>query len=1558
MNTLLLKKLLNRSLLLGGLMLLSSLSLLRAEGSVDFINYPGMRLFLWPEETHQLKVYAEEGEFVNVGASHVGINGGFISVYRPDGTLHSTFDNTGATANTGIINNDIEEQGGPTGGGTTAGIGYIPGIVPVQAGEAGVWTVMFEFPSYTFGTFTNIPNNAPWTRAANQPTFRRVVLAWDITISKNAAGNEGGILQKGRVYANKIASMVSTNGFSTSPSYYVLTKEGVIYQVNCEEIDPYGFPLHSNTTGIVDNTGFPFYKSFDRAGVEVSNDPSTWVEGKKYLFDPMAHDQGSYINNKIFINSPDPSLPANAMATDVINGVTEDTWLFTTPVDGEVNFIGMNFIGYDPDASIECVENTMLPEHGGFLRFETNVGGTGKLQLDIDGNGNYTDAKDRTIYKALNVGQDSIFWDGMDGLGNPITETFLFDLNYKLDVRSGETHIIMTDVENNNGGVSFIRLNGPNAPSNTFFFDHSEYNGSAVSGGGLPGDPIETETAYTYQSNWGNNKLLDYWTYVDYEGNGEGKITINITDDCTKGPTIDTDGDGIVDIEDIDDDNDGVLDRMEYCDLNSGFTCLPTDIDPSHDEDDDRILNYLDADDPAVGNICDDVDGDGECDQIPAQYDIDGDNVPDHLDLDSDNDGIPDVTEAGIVHLDMDADGVIDGSPADFGLNGYFNTIATDRDAFSAQPNYTRLDTDADAIPDHDDLDSDNDGIHDVAEAGFAFSDTNNDGRIDDGMGNVPTVSTTGLTPIIDPAITADAIPFPPDFDKDLVPDWHDLDSDNDGIHDVREGGNADFDDDAIVGEGTPTVDQNGLITADAVGLPHTTTSILPDVDNDQIPDWHDLDSDNDGINDVREAGFEDTDNDGIIGVGAPVVNVHGIATEDSQMSPLNTTSNVPDKDNDSVPDWHDLDSDNDGINDVIEGGASDPDNDGIIGTGNPIVNTSGQATSSPDGTPLGTTSTLGDFDNDGVPDWHDLDSDNDGINDVLEGGNPDPDNDGIIGEGTPTVNTKGQGTADEMSNPLNPTSDPNDTDGDGIPDYLDIDSDNDGLSDVLEAGFDDPDGDGIVGEGTPEVNDDGQATADGSGNPVDPTSNPIDFDGDGTPDFQDIDSDNDGIDDQIECPNGSNCPDTDNDGMPDWHDLDSDDDGLPDAEECNGGAPCADEDANGTPDFQEYTCSELTTPQLITAITEAAFCEGEAVSLMATNTVMDMPGVSSITYTWEGPNGFSYSEITADTEGPFMTTIPNATPSNEGPYTLTLVTNHECESEPISVTIDISPMPTAPNLDVDADVLCVMDRLELNSTAYSGETVIYSWYFNDGTTNEVIGQTDIPTLFVDEVQSTAEGIYSVAVEVDGCSSVTSNAQDVTVLDVTNLEVASDLFETTFDTPIEFEEGELTLNDNFGTDDNNNFTVQIAEGPMNGTLSQDITGMYTYTPDYHFVGDDQFTYELCSTLCPDICEETIVDITILAREQWGDCFIPNLITPNNDGKNDVLFITCAEANPDNEIMIFNRWGDKVYQTEYYRNDWYGTYQNKNLPAGTYYYIFTVDKNGSQEPVTGYFTILR
>lgn len=89
----------------------------------------------------------------------------------------------------------------------------------------------------------------------------------------------------------------------------------------------------------------------------------------------------------------------------------------------------------------------------------------------------------------------------------------------------------------------------------------------------------------------------------------------------------------------------------------------------------------------------------------------------------------------------------------------------------------------------------------------------------------------------------------------------------------------------------------------------------------------------------------------------------------------------------------------------------------------------------------------------------------------------------------------------------------------------------------------------------------------------------------------------------------------------------------------------------------------------------------------------------------------------------------------------------------------------------------------------------------------------------------------------------------------------------------------------------------------------------------------------------DICLPTSDTVKIIASLCDGfQPIFPTVITPNLDGKNDLFVIDYLnELYPECHVIIFNRWGSVVYESNGYADPWNGTFKNEDLPMGTYFY---------------------
>ena len=108
-------------------------------------------------------------------------------------------------------------------------------------------------------------------------------------------------------------------------------------------------------------------------------------------------------------------------------------------------------------------------------------------------------------------------------------------------------------------------------------------------------------------------------------------------------------------------------------------------------------------------------------------------------------------------------------------------------------------------------------------------------------------------------------------------------------------------------------------------------------------------------------------------------------------------------------------------------------------------------------------------------------------------------------------------------------------------------------------------------------------------------------------------------------------------------------------------------------------------------------------------------------------------------------------------------------------------------------------------------------------------------------------------------------------------------------------------------------------------------------------------YQICEKLNPDNCSTATVTVTVV-----NPLKIPNVFTPNGDGRNDVFEIIGIEGFDRIEVTIVNRWGNEVYRNDDYQNDWGG----QGLTEGTYYYLITTHLGGSRDVHKGWVLIKR
>jgi len=163
-------------------------------------------------------------------------------------------------------------------------------------------------------------------------------------------------------------------------------------------------------------------------------------------------------------------------------------------------------------------------------------------------------------------------------------------------------------------------------------------------------------------------------------------------------------------------------------------------------------------------------------------------------------------------------------------------------------------------------------------------------------------------------------------------------------------------------------------------------------------------------------------------------------------------------------------------------------------------------------------------------------------------------------------------------------------------------------------------------------------------------------------------------------------------------------------------------------------------------------------------------------------------------------------------------------------------------------------------------------------------------------------------------------------------------------------------------------TLTIVLEPLNGEVVINADGTITYTPNFDFIGEDTFEYQICDN--DGFCDTAMVEIFVRGVK-GAEVRIPQGFSPNGDGVHDLFVIgDLANYYPNFRLQVFNRWGNVVYDYKHDGNPlsepiWWDGYssgrmtidKNKELPVGTYFYVLDYNKQGIT-PRTGYVYLNR
>jgi gliding motility-associated-like protein len=342
--------------------------------------------------------------------------------------------------------------------------------------------------------------------------------------------------------------------------------------------------------------------------------------------------------------------------------------------------------------------------------------------------------------------------------------------------------------------------------------------------------------------------------------------------------------------------------------------------------------------------------------------------------------------------------------------------------------------------------------------------------------------------------------------------------------------------------------------------------------------------------------------------------------------------------------------------------------------------------------------------------------------------------------------------------------------------------------------------------------------------------------------------------------------------------------------------------------------------PAIVPAITLSSptVCLSQTVALSVT------PTGGSVSYTWSPASAIA---------GPNNTAAVVAQPTALGITTYTvLVSNGICTA---AATIDleaVSCTPPAATITVSSNSICTKGCTTFTAITTGSQPMTYQWVFPGGTP---------PTSNLQDPQICygAKGTYSVVLVVTnayGSSTVTAN-------DYIHVADTPSVFNAGRDTALNV--GQTALLNANGTGLNYYWYPNVNNSIACPTCSN-TTAQPTVTTKYYV--------EVSNSANCKRRDSVLVKVDFVC----GDFFVPNAFSPNGDGLNDMVNVHGFCIGTYN-LQIFNRWGEKVFETTSMSDSWDGTFRGRNMDTGVFVYKaegLTID--GKTFSLKGNITLIR